>query len=192
MPHDDEINAVIDAGADEIIVPMLTSTAQAERVLRRIDGACKVMLMIETRAAVAEIAQIADLPADRIYVGLNDLHIDRASNTIFAPLADGLLDTLHSHYQDRAFGFGGLTLPGLGAPLHGKHLYQEMARLECRFTFLRRSFYRDVAGLDFATSFKAIQAEMARYRKRSAAECQNDRVQAVQAVRALEGSSCAV
>tara|TARA_R110002049_G_scaffold10127_3_gene50469 strand:+ start:180392 stop:181201 length:810 start_codon:yes stop_codon:yes gene_type:complete len=186
-PDDHELSAVIGEGADEIIVPMLTSAAQAERFLRRVDGACKVTLMVETRGAVADIRDIATLPADRIYVGLNDLRIDRGSRTIFAPLADGLLEDMRDCCSDIAFGFGGLTLPGLGAPLPGHHLYAAMARLDCRFTFLRRSFYRDSVTLDPAEALRAIQADLQRYRRRSEVEQQNDAADAVNAVLKLEG-----
>jgi hypothetical protein len=185
-PDDQELSAVIGEGANEIIVPMLTSADQAERILFRVDGACKVTLMIETCGAVAEIKKIASLSADRIYVGLNDLRIDRGSPTIFTPLKDGLLDELRNSIGDLAFGFGGLTLPGHGSPLPGHHLYAEMARLGCGFTFLRRSFYRDAAHLDPAEALSAIRTAVQRYRCRSEAECQRDAADAVLAVGELE------
>lgn len=78
-PDDREIKAVIDAGADEIIAPMLTSAAQVERLLRKVDGACQIVAMIETKAATIEIERIVALPVDRICVGLNDLNIDRGT-----------------------------------------------------------------------------------------------------------------
>lgn len=191
-PEDRELSTVIGEGANEIIVPMLANVGQAERILRRVDGACKVTLMVETCGAVADIQKIAALPADRIYVGLNDLHIDRGSPTIFEPLADGLLEELRNSCTDIAFGFGGLTLPGYGDPLPGRHLYAEMARLDCSSTFLRRSFYRDAQHLGLAEALGAIQAQICKYRSRSEAECQRDAADTVRAVEALEGYKCAV
>ena len=46
---------------------------------------------------------------------------------------------------DVPFGFGGLTLPDRGAPVPCRRLIAEMVRLDCSFSFLRRSFRRDVA-----------------------------------------------
>jgi hypothetical protein len=191
-PDDQELSAVIGEGANEIIVLMLTSAAQAERILRRIDGACKVTLMVETCGAVADIKNIAALPADRIYVGLNDLRIARGSRTIFTPLADGLLEDLRQSCRHISFGFGGLTLPGLGSPLPGHHLYAAMARLDCSFTFLRRSFYRDSIDLDPAEALNAIQSDVKKYRCRSEVEYQRDAADAVRTVLMLEGMERAV
>ncbi|KPA21406.1 hypothetical protein shim_21100 [Shimia sp. SK013] len=184
-PDDQELAAVIGAGVNEVIVPMLTSADQAERLLSRIDGACKVTLMIETCGAVADSKKITALPVNRIYVGLNDLRIERGTSTIFAPMADGLLDRLRNSCDDVSFGFGGLTLPGKGAPLPGSHLYAEMARLGCGFTFLRRSFYRDVEKLDLGQALASIQSEILRYRNRSGAKVELDFAETARVVQAL-------
>ena len=185
-PADQELSAVIGEGANEIIVPMLANADQAERILRKVDGACKVTLMVETCGAVAEVEKIATLPADRIYVGLNDLRIDRSTRTIFTPLADGLLEDLRNSCSNLSFGFGGLTLPGHGNPLPDRHLYAEMARLGCSFTFLRRSFYRDTVHRDPGEVLNAIQAEMQKFRCRSDEECQRGALDAARAVLRLE------
>jgi len=189
-PDDREIGAVIDAGADEIIVPMLTDAAQIERLLRKVDGVCQIMAMIETQAATVEIEKIAALPVDRIYVGLNDLQIDRGTRTIFAPLADGLMQGLRARCKGRAFGFGGLTLPGYGDPLPSRSFYGELARLDCRFTFLRRSFYRDLNGMDLAEALHIMQANISRYRNRSADQSAQDTAETVSAIMSLEGARC--
>ncbi len=184
-PDDQELAAVIGAGANEVIVPMLSSADQAERILSRIDGACKVTLMIETCGAVADSKKIAALPVNRIYVGLNDLRIERGTSTIFAPLADGLLEGLRNSCDNVSFGFGGLTVPGKGAPLPGSHLYAEMARLGAGFTFLRRSFYRDVDQLSLSQALDSIQGEIQLYRNRSGAKAEHDFAETVRAVQTL-------
>jgi hypothetical protein len=165
-----EIATVIEAGADEVIVPMLTGERQAARICGLVGTACAVMLMVETDAAAKAIASFNALPVKRIYVGLNDLHISRKTASIFAPLADGLLERLRRGTTGPGFGFGGLTLPGLGAPLPVSHLYNEMARLEAGFTFLRRSFYRDTDGIAPTEALARVRAGMAAARARSAAQ----------------------
>lgn len=184
-PDDQELSSVVGEGADEVIVPMLSNVAQAERLMRRVDGACKVTLMIETCGAVADSAKIAALPANRIYVGLNDLRIERGTRSIFAPLGDGLLEKLRANCDGVAFGFGGLTLPGKGAPLHVGHLYAEMARLGCGFTFLRRSFYRDIGNLSLDQALASVQREIQQYRRRSSAAIALDFEETSRAVQAL-------
>jgi len=100
------------------------------------------------------------------------------------------MQNLRARCQERAFGFGGLTLPGYGDPLPGRSLYSEMARLDCRFTFLRRSFYRDLNGMDLAEAFHIMQAKISRYCNRSADESAQDTAEVVSAIQSLEGPRC--
>ena len=118
-------------------------------------------ILVETRAAVAVADELAQLALARVYVGLNDLAIERGTPTIFAPLADGLLDELRQTFAGTRFGFGGLTLPEAGTPLPCHLLVGELARLRADFTFLRRSFYRDVAGRDPEQEVARIRAAVA-------------------------------
>ncbi|PCJ05054.1 MAG: hypothetical protein COB16_16890 [Rhodobacteraceae bacterium] len=163
---DSELSSVIENGADEIIIPMVRRPAEVERIIKRTDGHCRITVMIETVDGASQAGSLSDLSIDNIYVGLNDLHIQRGTRSIFAPLADGLLEKIRRRCANVGFGFGGLTLPNLGTPVPSMHLYAEMARLDCSFTFLRRSFYRDVSGRDLgeelANMKAAIQAMQAR------------------------------
>jgi hypothetical protein len=138
-----EVERAIAGGADELFVPMVRTAADAERVLRMADGRCCVSILVETRDALTRLRDLADLPLARIYVGLHDLAIERRSRCLFEPLVDGTLDEIRRHFS-QPFGFGGLTLPGCGAPIPCRLLIGEMARLRCSFSFLRRSFRRDV------------------------------------------------
>ena len=166
-PTSDELRAVLDAGADEIIVPMLTSLAQAERICSLVDGAADITLMCETLEATKILPRLSRLPIRRLYVGLTDLWIARGTASIFAPLEDGLIDEIRLDVTGPSFGFGGLTLPGLGKPLCVSHLYHEMARLNAGFTFLRRSYYRDAKDLTPTAALQAIRADMQTARARS-------------------------
>ena len=165
-----EVSQVIQAGANEIIVPMLNSMFQAERICRLAENICKVTLMVETVEAMGIAEKLSKLPVARIYVGLNDLRIARQTASIFSPLADGTLERLRAAIKGPAFGFGGLTLPSKGAPLPAFHLYNEMARLDANFTFLRRSFYRDVDQLAPETALSNIKSHYAAARMRPSAQ----------------------
>lgn len=171
-----EILAAVAAGADEILVPMIRRLEEAEAVLELVDGACPVDLMIETEEAVTIAARLARLPLGRVYVGLNDLQICRRSPSLFTAIYDLTVEKVRRHFTAVPFGFGGLTLPGRGTPLPVEHLIHEMARLRCRFTFLRRSFFRDSTGHSpqreiprilgaLEAAFARTEAEVERHRR---------------------------
>ena len=140
---------------------MVRSAGEVERALELVGGRVGLGILVETRDAVAAAGDLARLPLSRVYVGLNDLAIERGTPTIFAPLADGLLDELRERFAAVRFGFGGLTLPEAGTPLPCRLLMGELARLRADFTFLRRSFYRDVAGKDPEQEVARIRAAVA-------------------------------
>jgi hypothetical protein len=89
-------------------------------------------------------------------------------------VVDGTVDELRWHF-DVPFGFGGLTLPDRGYPVPCRLLMGEMARLECSFSFLRRSFRRDVRGLDVAAAVKSMRCGLDSAFRRSAAGEARDR-----------------
>lgn len=63
-----------------------------------------------------------------------------------------------------------------------------MARLACRFIFLRRSFYRDLSGMNLDEAFRIMQAKNNRYRGRSAKENAQVTAEAASAILNLEGA----
>jgi hypothetical protein len=111
--------------------------------------------MIETVAAGAVAEGLARLPLSRAFVGLNDLAIERKSQNIFIPLVDGFLGRVRRPFRV-PFGFGGLTLPDRGSPIPCRLLIGEMARYDCDFGCLRRSFSADVRGRDLAVEVPRI------------------------------------
>jgi hypothetical protein len=138
-----EVEAAVGAGAREILLPMARKASDVEVVLGLVNGRCGVGVMLETIEMVRHADTLKSLPLARVYVGLNDLSIERGDRHLFAPLADGTLDRLRAVFDDLPFGFGGLTHPDLGHPMPCRLLIAEMARLGAGFTFLRRSFIRD-------------------------------------------------
>src|SRR3712207_4202817 len=108
---------------------------------------CSSDLLVETQDGVARAAELARRPLSRVYVGLNDLRIDRGAHGLFTPLVDGTVDAVRAGVPG-TFGVGGLTLPEGGAPVPAWLLAAELVRLGADFTFLRRSFTADMAGRD--------------------------------------------
>ncbi len=87
-----ELESAIGAGADEVLVPMVRSPLELERVIDAARGRCGVGALIETVEAVERVQEFATLPLSRLYVGLNDLAIDRRSSSIFSALVDGTVE----------------------------------------------------------------------------------------------------
>ena len=181
----EEIDAAVDAGADEILIPMVRSADEVESVLDHVNGRCGVGIMVETIASVRCAATLAELPITRAYAGLNDLAIERKSPSIFTAVTDGTIARLRQLFSVR-FGFGGLTLPDRGSPIPCRLLIAEMMRLRCDFGTLRRSFHRDIAGLEPATGVARIRESVNEAARRSGDDIERDHEALVSAVRHLD------
>lgn len=161
----EEIELAIAAGADEILLPMVTSPLEVEQMLDQVAGRCGVGILIETAAAVQRADEFAALPLTRVYVGLNDLAIARGSRTIFDAIVDGTVERVRQWFTV-PFGFGGLTLPDAGSPVPCRLLIGEMMRLDCQLSFLRRSFHRDMRDHDPLVEVPRLRAALADARHR--------------------------
>jgi hypothetical protein len=158
-----EVEEAVDRGADEILLPMVRSTEEVDRTLDLVAGRVGLGILIETQDGVDRAAALARRPLSRIYVGLNDLRIDRRSTELFRPLVDGTVDAVRAEVA-QAFGVGGLTLPGSGWPVSSDLLAAELVRMGTDFTFLRRSFTADMAGRDPFVEVPRLLASLAQLR----------------------------
>jgi len=152
----EEIEAALGDGATELLLPMVRRPDEAARALDAVRGRAGLGVLVETEDAVGCRAALGRMPLSRVYVGLNDLAIDRGSANIFEALVDGTVNAVRNDVHV-PFGFGGLTVPHLGHPVPCQLLIDEMARLRCSFSFLRRSFLRDVPPADFASATAKIR-----------------------------------
>jgi HpcH/HpaI aldolase/citrate lyase family len=171
----DEVEQVINAGADELLLPMVRNAGQVEAVLSMVQGCAKLGILIETNEAVNRIETLARLPLSRIYIGLNDLAIERGSFNIFTALVDGTVERLRKKVINLPFGFGGLTLPDCGFPIPCRLLIGEMVRLQCHFSFLRRSFHRDIRNREIGVETRRLLEAIGRAKDRSPEQITEDR-----------------
>jgi hypothetical protein len=178
-----EIEAAVSRGVDEILLPMVRTTGEVKRVLQMARGRCGVGILVETVAATRIARDLGMLPLSRVYVGLNDLAIDRGLQSIFESVTDGAVERIREHFHI-PFGFGGATLPDRGSPVPCPLLLGEMARMKCGFTFLRRSFHRDIRGRDLALEVPRIHQAIARAFARTPSMQSEDR----DAIRRIVGS----
>jgi hypothetical protein len=179
-----ELEMACDGGADEVLLPMVRSVGEVSEVLEQVNGRIPVGILVETAAAVSIADHLAALPLSRAFLGLNDLAIDRATS-LFDAVADGTVERVRTAFGQRPFGFGGLTHPEYGSPIPCRLLLSEMIRLHCQYSFLRRSFLRDVPVASFPEAIAAIRAATAAAYERTPLMVQSDR-DALQA-RLLEG-----
>ena len=129
-----EVDDALAAGADELFLPMVRGTEEVDRTLDLVAGRCGLGILVETQDAVDRAAALARRPLSRIYVGLNDLRIDRRSSELFRPLVDGTVDAVRARgrpalrgrradpARGRLAGARRAAGRGAGAVGHGLHL----------------------------------------------------------------------
>ncbi len=183
-----EVDTAIQAGADELLLPMVQTQNQVLQFLDAVNGRCRAGILIETPPAVDLAPQLGALPLHRIYVGLNDLAIARRSPSIFSALSDGTLDSLRPHIQTR-FGVAGITRPDAGDPVPSAVLIGEIVRLQSSFSFLRRSFWRDTAGRDLPTEITRIRHAISKAAQRSQLQVDRDRIRFLHSIESLVSSA---
>ncbi|MCI8483236.1 MAG: aldolase [Lachnospiraceae bacterium] len=139
---EEEINAVIEAGADFVMLPYFQTTEEVEKCVGIVKGRAKVFPLLESKAAVAEIDEILKISGiDEIHVGLNDLSLDLKKKFMFELLADGTVEKLCQKFREKGipYGFGGIGRLGKGE-LPAEHVIKEHYRLGSTCAILSRSF----------------------------------------------------
>lgn len=138
-----ELDAVIERGADLVMLPMYKSLDEVKRFVDLVAGRARVMLLCETNEAAALVSETAALDGvDEMFIGLNDLHLARKMRFMFELLADGTVDDLCGKMRAAGipYGFGGIAQLNLGMlPAH--YIIAEHYRLGSDIAILSRSFY---------------------------------------------------
>jgi hypothetical protein len=183
-----EIEDALSGGADELLLPMVRTVDEVEKVLELIGGRCSLGILVETLSAISNIEQLSRLPLSRIYVGLMDLAIERKVTNIFTAVSDGTVEEIRQHVTCH-FGFAGLTLPDHGYPIPCRLLIGEMQRLQCDFSFLRRSFLRDIHDRDPQVEIPRLQYALEQAKSRSKEEVARDHADLIDAIHKLGGET---
>lgn len=137
-----EIEEVVGAGADVIMLPYFKTTEEAKSFIGYVCGRAKVCLLLETPEAAEQIDDILSLDGiDEIHIGINDLSIGYGKKFLFEVLADGTVDNLCSKIKEKGipYGFGGIASLGRGL-LPSEHVIMEHYRLGSKMAILSRSF----------------------------------------------------
>ena len=163
---EEEINAVVAAGADIIMLPYFKTAEEVKRFITAVDGRARTMLLFESAASVENIDDILDIEGiDETYIGLNDLSLDYGRKFLFSILADGTVEKITKKFakKNSPFGFGGLaTLDG--GLLPGKKVLPEHYDLGSGSVILSRAFcntslIKDLCEIEqvFESGVKAIR-----------------------------------
>lgn len=137
-----EIEEVISAGADMIMLPMWKTVEEVENFLRTVAGKCKTTLLLETREAVEcldEVLKHGDM--DEIHIGLNDLHLSYGLDFMFELLSNGIVEKIVKKIKRTGipYGFGEIARLGCG-DLPAERIIMEHYRLGSSRVILSRSF----------------------------------------------------
>lgn len=137
-----EVEAVISAGADRIMLPMWKNIAEVKAFLETINKRVHTTLLLETREAVEIIDQVLEHPLlDEIHIGLNDLHLSYGLTFMFELLTNGTVENLCEKFKAKGirYGFGGIARIGEGT-LPAEKIVMEHYRLGSTRAILSRSF----------------------------------------------------
>lgn len=138
----EEIDEVIDAGADMIMLPMWKSAKDVSNFVETVNGRCKTTLLLETKEAVECLDEVLENGGfDEIHIGLNDLHLSYGLTFMFELLSNGTVEMLTKKIAKKniPYGFGGIAQLGKG-DLPAEKVIKEHYRLGSTRAILSRSF----------------------------------------------------
>lgn len=163
---EEEIDAVIKAGADIVMLPMANSPKDLSRFVKAVRGRAKTMFLLETANACDNIGEFLKVDGiDEVHIGLNDLHIAKHKKFMFELLCDGTVEKLCKEIKGKGlpYGFGGIARLGYGM-IPAENVIAEHFRLGSSMAILSRSFCNadvltDTKEIDevFATELKRIR-----------------------------------
>jgi|SRR5690606_30929693 len=139
----DEVNEVIQAGANLVMLPMFTTKEEVETLVNLVAGRVRISLLLETQQALVRLPEYLQLSEyiDEIHIGLNDLHLAMRLDFMFEIVASGLLDSVAERIKEKGirFGFGGIARVGQG-DIPAEEVLIEHVRLGSEIVILSRRF----------------------------------------------------
>lgn len=138
-----EIDDVIDAGADYIMLPMWKTVEDVKEFTKLVAKRASTMLLLETdeaRLCLDEVLKLGGI--DEIYIGLNDLHLSQHKKFMFELYTDGTVDEIVDKVKSAniKFGIGGVGKVNCDNLLPAENILCEHYRLGSSMAILARSF----------------------------------------------------
>jgi 2-keto-3-deoxy-L-rhamnonate aldolase RhmA len=140
----DEVDACTAAGADILMLPMISHPAEARQFVQIVGGRSKTCLLLETGAALARLRDIISVPGiDEVHIGLNDLHLALKLDFMFEVVSGGLIEYMAQTIRGRGlrFGIGGIARLGRGL-VSPELILSEHVRLGSSQVILSRDYNR--------------------------------------------------
>lgn len=137
-----EIDSIIEAGADIIMLPYFKTAREVELFVSLVNNRARTCILLETAEAAENIDEILAVKGvDEVYIGLNDLHLCYGMDFMFQLLADGTVEKLADRIKAKgmSFGFGGVARIGTGT-LPAECIFGEHYRLGSDRVILSRAF----------------------------------------------------
>lgn len=163
---EEEINKVIDAGADIIMLPMWKSVDDVNVFLSLVNSRTKTTLLLETKEAAECLDDVLEqCHMDEIHIGLNDLHLSYGLEFMFELLSNGTVERLCNKISKKGipYGFGGIAKIGEGT-LPAEKIVMEHYKSGSTRAILSRSFcnYEEIKDLDeienvFSKNIKSLK-----------------------------------
>lgn len=170
----EEINAVIGAGAQRIMLPMWESSEEAKYFIDTVNGCVKTSLLLETRGAEECLDEVLKLDGiDEIHIGLNDLHIQYSLHFMFELLANGTVERICNKIKEAGipYGFGGIARLGYG-DVPAEMVIAEHYRLGSTRAILSRAFCDTSKVKDYNEIERIFSEEMVKLREYEKCVCE--------------------
>lgn len=190
---DQEVQQVLDEGADCLMLPMFAAPRELREFARVVAGRAPIVALLETAGAFDTLDQWLDTPGlEEVFVGLNDLHLSWGRRFMFEPLADGSVErvAVAARAAGLRFGFGGIARLDEGL-LPGRDVLAEHVRLGSQAVILSRTFHRADSDEVFEEQVAQLRAAEEELRQRTPAQAQADAARIADNIRTIAAGMAA-
>jgi hypothetical protein len=140
-----EIQRLIEAGAEVLMLPMFTTVDEVSSFVNCISGRARSVLLLETADAARAVQAIVRHGGfDEIHIGLNDLYLSLGLNNHFELLASEAMESLcrSLHTARIRYSFGGIGRVGDNdLPIPSDLIYAQYPRLRGSGALISRAFF---------------------------------------------------
>ena len=146
----EEIDQVIDAGAQIVMLPMWKSVEEVVSFIDAVSGRAKTTLLLETKEAEDCLDEVLNLHGvDEMHIGLNDLHLSYGLVFMFELLTNGTVERIVTKIKEKGipYGFGGISHLGDGM-IPAEMIITEHYRLGSTRAILSRGFCDQTQSMD--------------------------------------------
>ena len=170
-----ELDAVLAAGVEVVMLPMFECVADDERFCSLVAARARVVLLLETLGGLRQLPGILAVEGvDEVHVGINDMALDMGlPNRFTVMVRDEIADAAAcAHAADVRFGIAGLgRVSDDSLPIPSDLIYAQYARLGARGALLSRSFFEpDPRTIDLAAELDRSRDRLAWWRGRPSEE----------------------